>query len=216
LDGLAFVALLRYASCSEAYRSARSLPLPPRPPRVAVSPPLPPRPPPRPPFAVAAASLCLRRFRLKSSPGPGFCGAPPPRPAFPSPPSPPVPLPPRGFASPERGSPFVLPRPIPAAASVHPGLEPPPPPLHRTSTGRRNVGAGTQPSRAKETHRGARALTNDRRETSARGTDAIDPTSLAVSSERGRTFSRAFCGWLNNLVDVEGLGVYTGVRLTPN
>ena len=194
MDGLAFVALLRYASCSEAYLSARSLPLPPRPPRVAVSPPLPPRPPPRPPFAVAAASFCLRRFRLKSSPGPGFGGAPvPPRPAFPSPPAPPAALPPRGFASPERGSPFVLPRPMPAAASVHPGLEPPPPPLHRTSTGRRNAGAGTRPSRARETRRGARALTNDRRETSARGTDAIDPTSLAVSSERGRTFSRAFC-----------------------
>ena len=213
MDGLAFVVLLRYASCSEAYRSARSLPLPPRPPRVAVSPPLPPRPP----FAVAAASLCLRRFLLKSSPGPGFGGAPLlPRPAFPSPPAPPPALPPRGFASPERGSPFVLPRPMPAAASVHPGLEPPPPPLHLTSTGRRNAGAGTRPSRARETRRGARALTNDRRETSARGTDAIDPTSLAVSSERGRTFSRAFCGWLNNLVDVEGLGVYTGVRLTPN
>jgi len=209
LDGLAFVALLRYASCSEAYRSARSLPLPPRPPRVAVSP-----LPPRPPFAVAAASLCLRRFRLKSSPGPGFGGAPPPRPAFPSPPSPPVPLPPRGFASPERGSPFVLPRPMPAAASVHPGLEPPPPPLHRTSTGRRNAGAGTRPSRARETRRGARALTNDRRETSARGTDAIDPTSLAVSSGAWAHFSRAFCEWLINLIDVEGLGVYTGVRLT--
>lgn len=209
MDGLAFVALLRYASCSEAYRSARSLPLPPRPPRVAVSP-----LPPRPPFAVAAASLCLRRFRLKSSPGPGFGGAPPPRPAFPSPPSPPVPLPPRGFASPERGSPFVLPRPMPAAASVHPGLEPPPPPLHRTSTGRRNAGAGTRPSRARETRRGARALTNDRRETSARGTDAIDPTSLAVSSGAWAHFSRAFCEWLINLIDVEGLGVYTGVRLT--
>jgi len=209
LDGLAFVALLRYASCSEAYRSARSLPLPPRPPRVAVSP-----LPPRPPFAVAAASLCWRRFRLKSSPGPGFGGAPPPRPAFPSPPSPPVPLPPRGFASPERGSPFVLPRPMPAAASVHPGLEPPPPPLHRTSTGRRNAGAGTRPSRARETRRGARALTNDRRETSARGTDAIDPTSLAVSSGAWAHFSRAFCEWLINLIDVEGLGVYTGVRLT--
>ena len=192
MDGLAFVVLLRYASCSEAYRSARSLPLPPRPPRVAVSPPLPPRPP----FAVAAASLCLRRFLLKSSPGPGFGGAPLlPRPAFPSPPSPPAALPPRGFASPERGSPFVLPRPMPAAASVHPGLEPPPPPLHRTSTGRRNAGAGTRPSRARETRRGARALTNDRRETSARGTDAIDPTSLAVGSERGRTF----CEWLINL-----------------
>ena len=190
MDGLAFVVLLRYASCSEAYRSARSLPLPPRPPRVAVSPPLPPRPP----FAVAAASLCLRRFLLKSSPGPGFGGAPLlPRPAFPSPPAPPPALPPRGFASPERGSPFVLPRPMPAAASVHPGLEPPPPPLHRTSTGRRNAGAGTRPSRARETRRGARALTNDRRETNARGTDAIDPTSLAVGSERGRTFSRAFC-----------------------
>lgn len=187
MDGLAFVALLRYASCSEAYRSARSLPLPPRPPRVAVSP-----LPPRPPFAVAAASLCLRRFRLNTSPGPGFGGAPPPRPAFPSPPSPPVPLPPRGFASPERGSPFVLPRPMPAAASVHPGLEPPPPPLHRTSTGRRNAGAGTRPSRARETRRGARALTNDRRETSARGTDAIDPTSLAVGSERGCTFHALF------------------------
>lgn len=211
MDGLAFVVLLRYASCSEAYRSARSLPLPPRPPRVAVSPPLPPRPPPRPPFAVAAASLCLRRFLLKSSPGPGFGGAPLlPRPAFPSPPAPPPALPPRGFASPERGSPFVLPRPMPAAASVHPGLEPPPPPLHLTSTGRRNAGAGTRPSRARETRRGARALTNDRRETSARGTDAIDPTSLAVSSERGRTFSRAFCEWLINLIDVEGLGVYTG------
>jgi hypothetical protein len=207
LDGLAFVVLLRYASCSEAYRSARSLPLPPRPPRVAVSPPLPPRPP----FAVAPASLCLRRFLLKSSPGPGFGGAPLlPRPAFPSPPAPPPALPPRGFASPERGSPFVLPRPMPAAASVHPGLEPPPPPLHLTSTGRRNAGAGTRPSRARETRRGARALTNDRRETSARGTDAIDPTSLAVSSERGRTFSRAFCEWLINLIDVEGLGVYTG------
>jgi len=193
LDGLAFVALLRYASCSEAYLSARSLPLPPRPPRVAVSPPLPPRPPPRPPFAVAAASFCLRRFRLKSSPGPGFGGAPvPPRPAFPSPPAPPAALPPRGFASPERGSPFVLPRPMPAAASVHPGLEPPPPPLHRTSTGRRNAGAGTRPSRARETRRGARALTNDRRETSARGTDAIDPTSLAVGSEHGRTFHALF------------------------
>ena len=190
MDGLAFVALLRYASCSEAYLSARSLPLPPRPPRVAVSPPLPPRPPPRPPFAVAAASFCLRRFRLKSSPGPGFGGAPvPPRPAFPSPPAA---LPPRGFASPERGSPFVLPRPMPAAASVHPGLEPPPPPLHRTSTGRRNAGAGTRPSRARETRRGARALTNDRRETSARGTDAIDPTSLAVGSEHGRTFHALF------------------------
>ena len=189
MDGLAFVVLLRYASCSEAYRSARSLPLPPRPPRVAVSPPLPPRPP----FAVAAASLCLRRFLLKSSPGPGFGGAPLlPRPAFPSPPAPPPALPPRGFASPERGSPFVLPRPMPAAASVHPGLEPPPPPLHRTSTGRRNAGAGTRPSRARETRRGARALTNDRRETSARGTDAIDPTSLAVSSERGRTFHALF------------------------
>lgn len=189
MDGLAFVALLRYASCSEAYLSARSLPLPPRPPRVAVSPPLPPRPP----FAVAAASLCLRRFLLKSSPGPGFGGAPLlPRPAFPSPPAPPPALPPRGFASPERGSPFVLPRPMPAAASVHPGLEPPPPPLHRTSTGRRNAGAGTRPSRARETRRGARALTNDRRETSARGTDAIDPTSLAVGSEHGRTFHALF------------------------
>ena len=187
MDGLAFVALLRYASCSEAYRSARSLPLPPRPPRVVVSPPLP--PPPRPPFAVAAASFCLRRFRLKSSPGPGFGGAPPPRPDFPSPPAA---LPPRGFASPERGSPFVLPRPMPAAASVHPGLEPPPPPLHLTSTGRRNAGAGTRPSRARETRRGARALTNDRRETSARGTDAIDPTSLAVGSEHGRTFHALF------------------------
>ena len=145
-----------------------------------------------PPFAVAAASFCLRRFRLKSSPGPGFGGAPPPRPAFPSPPAPPAALPPRGFASPERGSPFVLPRPMPAAASVHPGLEPPPPPLHRTSTGRRNAGAGTRPSRARETRRGARALTNDRRETSARGTDAIDPTSLAVGSERGRTFHALF------------------------
>ena len=207
MDGLAFVVLLRYASCSEAYRSARSLPLPPRPPRVAVSPPLPPRPP----FAVAAASLCLRRFLLKSSPGPGFGGAPLlPRPAFPSPPAPPPVLPPRGFASPERGSPFVLPRPMPAAASVHPGLEPPPPPLHRTRTGRRDAGGGTRPSRARETRRGARALTNDRRETSARGTDAIDPTSLAVSSERGRTFSRAFCEWPINLIDVEGLGVYTG------
>jgi hypothetical protein len=211
LDGLAFVVLLRYASCSEAYRSARSLPLPPRPPRVAVSPPLPPRPP----FAVAAASLCLRRFLLKSSPGPGFGGAPLlPRPAFPSPPAPPPALPPRGFASPERGSPFVLPRPMPAAASVHPGLEPPPPPLHRTSTGRRDAGAGTRPSRARETRRGARALTNDRREESARGTDAIDPTSLAVSSEAWAHFSRAFCEWLINLIDVEGLGVYTGVRLT--
>ena len=55
-----------------------------------------------PPFAVAAASFCLRRFRLKSSPGPGFGGAPPPRPAFPSPPRRRRPYP-RGASHPPSG-----------------------------------------------------------------------------------------------------------------